>query len=499
MPSNREDIQKCAWNNALRDGVIGAFRRAVDKFNTMPRLQYTWLRFLPGEWHSESFLSTLANEGSLITEHLKSEMVLRSRAGTLQIPVFLTYVPEKFLDRRLDPLLGGEGEYQYQLAPQYATEDLPALHRLGVQDMDPATFLRKLAKLNVETLRSKRSPSWHEDLAKSLNGLSYSYRAEIERLPLIPLRNGDWVSASTMKSSPIYFEDGEDDLSVPSGIEIRVVNSSATKNKARKQLFQWLGVKYCSHLEVCTLILESHRAEFRGSKTVDELVSHTAYLYKFRNSIMNLELDHVWLVDSSEPMPFRKRGRNLYIDIPGTEFAVSSFLTAGTRNVAFIHQSYVGAIQGRGQRDWINWLVRMFHVSDIPRIKESGGSTLSLDFRSIMDSSPSQVFLKILTDYWPRYSRDISPLIKKEISSASVDCASGRRPLKETVIRLPDLVKLSKDLGGADLPFLKIEEPISDPNSLMHLSHFDVTTTANIDFYLLVLQASARRKNAKSG
>lgn len=293
MPSNRGDIQECDWNYVLRDEVIRAFQLAVFKFITMPRLQYTWLRFLPDGWHSNSFMSTLANAESLITKDLKYRKILWSRAQTLEAPVTLTYVSARFLDRDLNPLMGDHGDYQYQLSPSYAQGDLHALYRLGVREMTPGTFLEKLAKADGRNIRDCRSSSYHVDLAKCLKGIGLSYWSDISRLKLIPLRTGEWVTGSSITSSPIYFEDGEGDFCVPSAIDIRIADPSATQNRARKELFEWLGVKYCSKQEVCTLILKEHRGEFQGFKTLDNLRSHAVYLYKFGKTPMNSRFDHI--------------------------------------------------------------------------------------------------------------------------------------------------------------------------------------------------------------
>lgn len=190
-------------------------------------------------------------------------------------------------------------------------------------------------------------------------------------------------------------------------------------------------------------------------------------------------------MDASKPNPCLKRGRDLYIDIPGSKFAVSSVLNTGYNGVAFIHPSYIKA----GGRDWIDWLIRVLSVSDIPRIKEREESKLSLTFTSIIKSSPSKVFLKILTDYWSRYSMDITESIEKEISSARVDCSSGQRTLKETIAPLPSLIKRSKDLGGIQLPFLTLEASVDDPTSLECLQRFGVTITEDANFYMLILQS----------
>ena len=467
-----------------------AFHRAVNQFNKMDGLRYTWLRFVPRGWFPESFLSPLIghNPGSLLAD-LGVQPILESRESTFRKPIDLLRIPNVFLDRYANPLLGGTEQWRHQLSPAYDIEDLDVLHALGVRDMDEEMFYNTLASINENVLR-KMPLAWHEDLAHVLNNSKWLERhyMVLQQTPLVPLRDGSWVSSSFIKSRSVYFEGSDDMLGVPAAIEIQIVDPCATRSPDRKKLYEWLGVKTCDHREVCKLILQMHWKGLQGEYGTDVLKSHVVYLFNFKSLFTNKDVQSMWFTDSSLPKSHCRQGSDLYIDIPGAKFAVSAFVPKGSSEFHFIHPDFLVAPKGHKQKDWIEWLITQCGISNIPRIKDKGKLTLSGGFRSIIKSSPSWVLLKLLAEHWHRYNPDISDQIKQELSTVMVDCAGGRRHLKETILPLPDLIKKAKQLGAADLPVLKLEDPDGDLTAFQNLRELGVVTMADARFYIAILK-----------
>ena len=324
--------------------------------------------------------------------------------------------------------------------------------------------------LSSDLLRGK-SQAWHEDPAKVIVLIKGVFKpTSIGQASLIPLRDGSWVSSPSGDNGRIYFETGGSGCSVPPGIDIRIVAPVASACTYRRDLFDRLRVKTCNQVEVCKAIMERHKGEAHDLDQAT-MSSHLVYLFQTRSSTYNNDLGHLWLSSSVDYNA--KRGKDLYMDNPRSEFAVSAYLTSGLDNVAFIHDTHLKTPDGADQDTWIEWLIKKVHVSDIPRLCESSGSILSPAFRSILQERSSSVFVKILTDNWSRYSPNMSLSIKKEISSITVDTTSSQQSLRGCILPLPELIKISTDLGMVGLPFLRLGS-IEDLAALRNLSAFGI-------------------------
>ena len=492
LSSSREDIQKCEWNSVLRSGVVQAFRKAVDKFNQGPTMRYTWPNYLPIHVYNGTFLSELGGRYGAIFNDLKSRPVVWSHGGTLQIPNLLTHVPERFLDRHQRPLLGAysdpeQNDTQSQLCPDYPTDVLEALECLGVKIMDNEMFIERLVRR--APWFSQLSREWHEDLASVLCRSKALLKAA-DSIPLIPLRNGRWISPSSPK--PIYFPT-TDDLGIPKDVNFQIVDRQAQRDPNRKSLFQLLGMKHCDQGDVCSEIIRLHKDLTNDRMEQLDLLAHAIDIYQFGSRCKDLKIQYLRLRESEGSFAY---GSALYIDAPGTGQPLSKLLgSPRPSNVRFLHPSYIEAHSGmQDERRWIQWLINELQVSDIPRLKEKGRSALSPAILAIAHSQPSWVLLKILTENWVRYAKDLNE-VRQELSLIKVRCVNDKtlRSLSETILPLPHLKRLAKEYEVDDLPFLDIGDLDIDSPSLMNLKSLGVTTAEDSELYLTVLKSLYKR------
>jgi hypothetical protein len=80
----------------------------------------------------------------------------------------------------------------------------------------------------------------------------------------------------------LFFSKSETSLEIPSGIKVLIVDSTAESDPNRRKLFTSLGVKAWEAPEICRLVLKVHESSDFDPKslTVDQLISHAAFLYK---------------------------------------------------------------------------------------------------------------------------------------------------------------------------------------------------------------------------
>lgn len=282
--------------------------------NSIPSLRYTWFRYL--STHIQvSFLSPLPDA---IKQTLLQNRVIWSWAGTLETPKTLLYIPRQFLDRHRKPLMADSSALKTYLSPNYDwVSDQTSLKSLGIEVFSSASFIRAIKALFRPSAKDwgDRSHEWHEDVAAALYSFtSLSRSSELSLLPIIPLRDGSWVSTSS--SSKTIFLDHEDGVHIPTGIDIRLVDNEAAKSPARATLYKSLGIKTCNSGEVSDLILAKHRDGCRNFNSPGELLAHLVYLYQARAQRPYLEYKHLWVVSNRGK---NAKAKDLYIDIPGND------------------------------------------------------------------------------------------------------------------------------------------------------------------------------------
>jgi hypothetical protein len=315
----------------------------------------------------------------------------------------------------------------------------------------------------------------------------------IKKLPIIPLRNGEWVPASP---NQILFSENDGNVKVPGGIRVLVVESGAEVDPTRRQLFVSLGVKSFDTKTICQLILQLHSSRDNiDTLPSADLISHAQFLYDSNWDVP--QGAEIWFVaeDGSH-----KTGPSLYLDAdPSDEHSATCLFTSRRDKVAFLHGDYNLQYQ-TGLVEWKTWLTTFFKLSTIPRIA-SGPSindfSLSYDFKSLFDDFPSSRILLLLRDKWEDYCYWIAGVgdgksnftlvqsrkkLISEIAAMPVSCMDGNKhPLKNT-----SLPNIDSKLPSAFTFNLDISDETNVDWRL--LKAFGVLTERNVGFYLQCLE-----------
>ncbi|KAH8648915.1 hypothetical protein BGZ60DRAFT_422582 [Tricladium varicosporioides] len=241
LTANQEDIDTSLyWNKALLSACVDLIVAAARKFNTGP-LRYVWVRYLPTDPPGHDFFRPLRLD---VFKRLSNEPVLESSDGTLQKPSTLTFSPKEFTDSSGYPFTSTRDNVSRYLSDRYSHSDWDYIILMGVHEMTADEFLLELRILinDHSTYFQTKSIEWHTQLAKALVSIvmtSGHRRALVSTLPLIPLKDGRWVSAAM---GTIFFPQATNNAVIPE--EVLVVHSDAVVgNCLRRTLFSLLGVR----------------------------------------------------------------------------------------------------------------------------------------------------------------------------------------------------------------------------------------------------------------
>lgn len=142
------------------------------------------------------------------------------------------------------------------------------------------------------------------------------------------------------------------------------VDSTTESDPHQRKLFTSLGVKAWEAPEICRLVLKVHQsANFEPEiLEVDQLISHTAFLYKA--SWQPPKIADLWFATMQNE---RCLGRKLYIpESMETNSPAARLFTQLQKQFAVIHHDYLKAFPL--DADWPMWLVNNLGLSKVPRL-----------------------------------------------------------------------------------------------------------------------------------
>ncbi|RYP53097.1 hypothetical protein DL768_001874 [Monosporascus sp. mg162] len=464
---------------------------------------HTWTRRLWREdiWASGSLITRLHGGPTpscyVVTKYLVSQLPEEhDRPGVLESEILLAF-----------PILDIQKRSEENTQSVYAF--LP-IRDYGFKTLDAKGFLQHLVwKISNEPQDFRRKPGiWHSRLAKALLsfGAESEHSALMKSLEIIPLSNGDWVSADV---GPIYFSQGSERLSIPQTIPIRTVNRVAERDSVRHNLFVHLGIRpRPDAADICHRIIEMHRnGSFKpDSLTEDQLVEHIVFIFKVSfDPPPGVDL---WFATASNQ---RAKGSSLYIRanvlVGSAEDRIRQHVET---NYPLLHEAYANAFDacGPARITWRTWIRRCFGIqpSSLPRICTAVPNVtprcslrLSNEFRSLFKACDSSDVLELLRVKWREYSQVVEQVfpvngktlwnpVRDEIAAMEVKCYTGMgstspcsRPLQNTF--LPSLDKTMDQYSR--LPMLNIPNP-SIP-SWKILGTFGVSVDRNLEYYFQCL------------
>lgn len=510
-PTNREDIPDSDWNQTIRSGVAETFRDAALQFCQHPTLQYQWMRYLPSRNVPGPFWDQLLKK---ILRLLQGTQILRTWNGTLKQPQQLKRLTHDALDKDGNPLFN-DLSHELYLSNNYHRDDMQALESIGVRYISMSEVLARVrADMSTPTSKMKSSyteEDWHTRSANLLlRPFDNNWPAEasqIRKLDLIPLQDGNWTSEELGSA----FDPGTEAVPVPTDLGIRLVDGRALKNKSRKKLLSMLGVRDCRSMDVISKITAKYENGPLAAGLQSSLM-HLWYLYwklPAEDTTLN---PYIYIFDhKSVPIhtrhlsaPWSPHVDDLYFETDddfGPKKLLSRImdkdrvLTPGYPahfiNSAYLTSKFVSA--RRFNLTWKDWLERIAHVQQIPRLIRPGCTEISDAFRYIIKHRNDKL-VGLLKEHWSSYvDLTVDQKVVDELSEACVTCEDvGDTPLKDTYMPLPKLKQICSELGVAGkMPFLKLSVGQDEDlgKGWDFLGKFEVGQEPDLSFYLNILLA----------
>lgn len=540
-----------AWNQALRAACVSAFENSVSWFNANG-FKFVWPRFLPSRPGTADFFSPLKTQ---LLEHMSRSLVMADLNGTLRRPYELSYVPRNYRDNSGRALTSMPSHDSTYLSSQYCGEDYKYLRRLGVNKMDHGLFLGHVLPItSLPGELASRTMTWHSRLAavladvyESSSSENFSFdqtdsdhddsdnehetsvplrggaktknpflsaRGMVEGLPVIPLRDGSWVSGRTPN---VFFPGNADSWEMPGGLGFLVVGPNACQDSRRANLFRLLGVRDFNPTEVSRVIVDTHAALSFNPNTVTraDLVSQVKFLYTagWRNT--NEEAS-IWLATESDT---RRRGEVLYIDDELEPLSATRILSDKRDEFEFIHPDYLDAFDRETPtyKIWLTWLRYHIRVSNIPRLaliyrRVDGVDVLEKapELEYMIRAYGSINMLNLICVHWARYYRWIMCPFDRDVQEENLDDDRTAVDVSDEAshtevwgqishLKVPCMNGAERRLNTTFLPltgvppevqesisFVAVEDP--DHSKWLHLRHFGVGVKQDLDFYLRCLQ-----------
>jgi len=530
-------------------------------------LKFVWPRYLPAKLGPSDFFHPLKKQ---MLVHLSLMKVLEDLTGQPEAPRNLIYVPRTYRDDSGEPLTKGATTSNLYLSTQYDDLDYKYLQRLGVREMDHGLFLDHLEKVIANMNDFIHRPAeWHSRLAgvlaevwdnryashfKKLDKLAIgeefdeslsdddfeidsepfsssplAFRARVRALPVVPLRDGRWVSGRT---DNLLLAASTSDWELPGGMGLSVIDSTACQDSRRENLYRLFGAKTLEHKRVCQLIVNKHTSpDFKPDAVLRaDLISQAKFLYTsgWRN---DSGAAFIWLATEFDG---RAKCQDLYIDTEKMALSATHFFAVRREVFLFIHEDYLSAVDDDGddeeeeeddetKKRWIDWLKAHLCLSEIPRLIRIIRRVSSIyhvfemspEFDFIITEFGEYYAIKLICEYWDIYrfwvvwprinhflgdetASRIDPAVdvsyrqvQKKIRFLKFKCTDGTvAALENTVLPLSDI---PKEVDGC-VSFLKLREP--DHKRWKHLEHFGVGVTQNLDFYFRCLQNFSRTKGS---
>ncbi|KAK3941989.1 hypothetical protein QBC46DRAFT_257257 [Diplogelasinospora grovesii] len=445
--ASRQDIVTTSRRNIdLLDGIAAAFIKAVLQFCEHPDLCYTWPSFLPPpDDNSNAFWSGLNQR----TKRLMSNTpILKSRhRRDLRKIDDVVILASDAKDDDLDPLFD-DSVLDPFLSKEYPYVSWNALRQYGLRITGYNLLLDMLqADLDSPASRMKSkstSKDWHSAVAQVFSGLPN--RKRLKRLPLLPLRGGQWVSAN---SGSVYLPT-TGGTPIPPGVDIQVLDPAAVANDDRKTLFVQLGATEPSLADVWASILKAYGSSgLRVDMAESRAHLHYLYLthqpkqgrYEFKNISVYSHDDHV-----GQP---HQEDFYLPSDHPyGPKALLEPTDDAPGLRVAFVHPTYLEDVPSpptSTHPSWKRWLHDFVGVRERLRLVSRKGDSLSDTWNYVAEHRPRKL-LGLLEYLWKHEGSRVSNNdgLKAEIKNVSANMLCSfelpcRCHLDQTYLPLPHL------------------------------------------------------------
>ena len=499
--ANRQDVvQDSLRNSRLIDSVADAFIKAILQFCEHDTLRFRWMRYLPDK-DSKEWRGLWLSLVNAIAKRLAETPVLygREKSGPRLI-ADLCRLSWDVVDENDDPLFHDESPGKL-VSQHYSMSDLDRLTEYGLRHVtydDVMEWVTKdLKRGGLSRIRSPMaSEDWHTRVAKLLNKPFDKNWVNIvtvlQKLELIPLEDGTWVSA---EGKPVYLPKvGE--LEIPSHIDLRLLAKRVVLNE-RKLLFQNLGVKTATISQVRDSIFR-----FYGEKepNLETSKHHLEFLYLTRDkAIESQKLYDIIKLHTQAGEVLNPRKSYMYIanNDPNGPWELFRAKEPGPNpgdgapgfSAFFLHEEYFKNAPGGSQdRSWIEWFYNKLDVERHVRLE------VATRAQNYIQTHRPEKFLGAIYEWYKHNSR-LTPRFDESVWDTNVLCRGNHKvPLREASFPTTDLVKRTDRYLGQDVvfPWLQLEFETTPDNipprwkSLLSLLKVAVSQT-DVEFALKML------------
>ncbi|KAK4077822.1 uncharacterized protein Triagg1_3516 [Trichoderma aggressivum f. europaeum] len=511
--ANRQDIVTTSSRNiGIRRGIADAFIQAIHKFCTHPKLQYTWMRYLPEKkQHFDPFWSQLVN---LLGDKLNQTAILRPRSETSFCLISsLRFPVESQFDRHGEPLFR-DSIPEKHISKNYSKDDIMILRSYGLKEYTASEIVDAIS-LDLNTIDSRMKShhmddDWHSRSANYLRNIiltsNAALRSKLRTMPLLPLQDGTWIAAENQYT----FFSRAHGLEVPPDLGLSIINSEATQNAHRRQLFSHLGTKEAD------ISFLRQRILLRGfsKQLISSSVTQLKYMFltdKHRQSSedsKNIRLvDSKWNLQNSfltdiympDDEPFGPS--KLLEEVDETAGFQASFLDS-----SYLNQTFQGDDEAMLLTSWKNWLCSYAGVRRHFRIiSKENKDKLSKECLYVAGHHANK-FLGFLNYTWGQESKAIksSLALTMQLKEIKVLCQGGQMvSLKDTWLPLLELQKEWEKFSSRPetFPFLKLDRELTRDSYANDwgflVSSLGVSAQDDLAFYLKILLRIMTRKDTR--
>lgn len=466
-----------------------AFVDAIRRFVALPAvgdgegLRYKWPKYLSRQHGASHFWNDLY-QGMM--NALSRTPLLESRyGGPPQEPTNLRYVPRayRFEGRTLFdlPLIN-------QTHLSFAYDDVQRdLSLIGVVDLDIKRlceeFLFWIDNVGIAGVRAQPT-EWHQKFSSVFCGSPVMIREKLRESPIVPLRDGSWVKATT---DGVYFAPMDEAEYVPTGVDLSIVDRHVSENPERRNFLEFLGIREYRPGQVCELILKLHddMACHSSSRTIKDLVADAMYFFKHRSELQHHGPPRIYFTAMRGGEAVAVLSSEIYLIDPAVKPGlVAQYRSTAGSPFAVLSEEYETEVCEQGPRETVGmfrqWLLKSKHAtfSTVPTLLRNNG--LSDEWVFLREHSVIDLLQAIKL-----YSEKMGALSLRIIQAATelqVPCLDGTsKALSLLAVPTTELEQSCPYIDFARLPEPTIE-------NWGFLSDFGVVTTCNTTARLRELQ-----------
>lgn len=339
------------------------------------------------------------------------------------------------------------------------------LQTMNIQDLYEE-FSSWLEEFGVSILDDK-PPEWHRQIA-SLFCDHTELKDQLSSLPIIPLRDGTWVSG---RKSRLYQEIGAGNEYVPKGIDLCIIDRTASQDPERRRFYDFLDIPVYDPRQVCNLILELHagNASSIEQRMPEDLVKDAVYLFRKRDVFESDRAPGIYFLVMNQGQSSRRKDQIYVVDLKAKPNLIQKYKDTPNNPFYILDDLYKTSIREDDlvtQGAFQAWLSRSSSISTVPILLRDHYPTPEWIF--LRDTEVTD--LLAVLEQTCRYGSP-SPRLIQAVPELRVNCRDGlRRPLAEVAIPTKELLQACPHLNFADM---------QQPERWVFLSKFGVLTSPN--------------------